>query len=365
MAPRRRWQRQLLACFQFVTARRTSGEPAGARESAPGRCRHACSTPQQVLPRLGARALLALLLTLRVRPTCPSSSSALLALLLQQLALVELQLLALQDVAVAAAALPRPRRNARVQPPARELRVQRLRPPGARSARPARTAVCRRVWQCRCTDSAARSRSRSQHGARAAPARLQAAPRCRRRAAQAVRAMATGVETRTLQIAGNDSRKRVKRRRQCMQRHTARQAAARAAGRASSSVRVWLRIFSLRFRCCDCFAGPASFSACARAARAPRRWHSHEPWLAPGPVQTAPEQQPPKARDWLPLTQGLPQPLRAAKYGAARGDTGGLAPRRPPQASPRRPWPPQRPRWPRRSASSRPPPSRSAAGRTA
>jgi len=206
MAPRRRWQRQLLACFQFVTARRTSGEPAGARESAPGRCRHACSTPQQVLPRLGARALLALLLTLRVRPTCPSSSSALLALLLQQLALVELQLLALQDVAVAAAALPRPRRNARVQPPARELRVQRLRPPGARSARPARTAVCRRVWQCRCTDSAARSRSRSQHGARAAPARLQAAPRCRRRAAQAVRAMATGVETRTLQIAGKGSR---------------------------------------------------------------------------------------------------------------------------------------------------------------
>jgi hypothetical protein len=47
-------------------------------------------------------------------------------------------------------------------------------------------------------------------------------------------------------------------------------AGAPAAGRASSSVRVWLRIFSLRFRCCDCFAGPASFSACARRARAPQ-----------------------------------------------------------------------------------------------
>jgi len=71
-----------------------------------------------------------------------------------------------------------------------------------------------------------------------------------------------------LQLAGRLRRAghRAGRRRPCAQQYRAWQAAAPAAGRASSSVRVWLRIFSLRFRCCDCFAGPASFSAGARAS---------------------------------------------------------------------------------------------------
>ena len=68
-----------------------------------------------------------------------------LALLLQQLALVELQLPALQDIAVAPPALPRPRGDARQQPPARKLRVQRLR---ARTGAASVLAQLRRPFAC-------------------------------------------------------------------------------------------------------------------------------------------------------------------------------------------------------------------------